>query len=212
MADEIVTQRIDEGGKKAMDEALESHMERLFQKLGSTTFPWLKDLPENERMDFFRELYAALDNTRYGVPNPRALDYVKAVDEVAVPWRYSAQAMADGTADIIASATEGDFGEVPPPYKPRYELHSIICEKVQPGRYGERFRVMGVKGADYVLRPLYSGGHTDLMLWEIKDCDKHTWLEWLDDAPRYGRKAHGKGSRLLTPEEAKTMEGWPHGQ
>lgn len=116
MADEIVTQ-IGKSGDKAMEEALESHMERLFQKLGSTTFPWLKDLPEAERMEFFRELYTALDNTRYGVPNPRALDYVKAVDEVVVPWRHSAQATADGTADIIASATPGDFEPVSRPQR-----------------------------------------------------------------------------------------------
>lgn len=181
--------------------ALARGLDILLKKQGSAAFPWLTALEEGERRDFFQELYTALDNTRYGVPNPNSLDYVKALDEVVVPWRSTAQAKADGLVQVLATATMGDFGPVDPPYAPRYAVHSIITTDGKTD-WGDRYRVIAVRDTgDYELRPLYSGGDVDLVLWEWRDCDEHTRLEWLDRAPRYGRKENGKAPRLIADDE-----------
>lgn len=79
----------------------------------SKTFPWLKDLPEDEQAEFLREIKTALGQTS-GSWGFR----LKSLDEAVTAWQATAQAHADGLPEILATATTGDFGEVPRPEAP----------------------------------------------------------------------------------------------
>lgn len=225
MPNEVVTNGNWESGQEKAARAVAEGLDRLFQRLGPPVSdaadvetqafenvllrvcPWAKDLPREEWFriaeDMLSSASASLD---------LGLDVQVAATRMLVEmyaWQTTAQAVQDGLLEVLESAEELPDGEpVPPPYVPVYPVHAVICEKAQPRHYGERFRVLEVLGTgDYKLRPLNSGGHVDLVVWEWQDCDKHTYLEWVDDKSRvYGRKAHGKPIRLLTEEELKEME------
>lgn len=168
-------------------------------------FPWVEHLPEDERVEFFRELYTALSNIHHGVPNPTSAHYLGAVEEVVIPWRSTAEVHADPELYAILTADHepADFSEVEPPYMPKYAVHSIVVSEDR-----SRYRVQSVEEANghYVLRPLFSSAvRADLVLWAWRDCDEHSTLEWVDDKPVYAIKAHGQHLRSATTDELKDL-------
>lgn len=78
--------------------------------------PWLAYLPEDEQRQFWQELCIALEEIDYmpGVVVPAAA-YAQAAGPVLYAWKSTAQAHADGVPEILATAEQGDFGEVQPP-------------------------------------------------------------------------------------------------
>lgn len=162
---------------------------------------WLAYLPAEEQDTFWWELYTAMDEVHSSVrPEEFGAYAAKAVGPLLYQWRATAQAYADELPEIIATAESGDFGEVPPPYMPRYAVHSIISAGGP-----DRYRVVKVEGGTnghYVLKPLFSSAvRADLVLWAWEDCDEHTTLEWVDNKPVYALKVHDQRMRTLSGDE-----------
>lgn len=77
---------------------------------------WLARLPADEQETFWWELYTALDEVNGSAPAQQFGVYAaKKVGPLLHAWKATAQAHADGLPEILATAEQGDFGEVEPP-------------------------------------------------------------------------------------------------
>jgi hypothetical protein len=147
--------------------------------------PWLAYFDEDDQQEFWRELYIALDEIHcQDRSEATAAAYAKAAGVVLSAWRTTARAIDDGVMEVLENTEDGDFGEVPPPYQPRYIKGSII-ERVDVG-VGRRYRVLDVKDGFYRLEPLGIWQDPPVVVWAWETCDRHTKLEWIDNNYKVG--------------------------
>jgi hypothetical protein len=77
----------------------------------STEFPWLQHLPEEDLEPFLKEL---AETAVHAI----SVRDIRALDAIVAAWRSTAEVLSDPEVkETLLTATEGDFGEVSPPFE-----------------------------------------------------------------------------------------------